>query len=468
MREPLYATSQVRLYLGEVREVLREMDEGSVHCVVTSPPYWNLRDYGTATWAGGDAECDHVAGMARQDTNRETPGGRGGSFRGGEIQYRANCGKCGAERQDSQLGLEDTPDEFIDAMVDVFREVRRVLRDDGTLWLNIGDTWATRPYGEKHSYDPAYNGRNRGQVIRKPKSGPPPGIKAKDMVGIPWMLAFALRADGWYLRQDIIWHKMNVNPESIKDRCTKSHEYLFLLTKKPTYFYDSDAIREPASVNTHARASAQGIRAFNAKRAGAPDRDQEALELPGVSPKAAAAGFGTRANESFSAATVGPVDDRNKRDVWSIASAGFSEAHFATFPPDLVKPCIAAGTSEGGVCMECGAPLERVVEIVDAAGRLGSSFNDHVGDLARGMRGTPPAKDAPIRRTVGWKITCACPDLRVTVATVLDPFIGSGTTAMVAASMGRYGVGIDLNPEYLEMASRRCAQLGLFTEGGVQ
>src|SRR6266542_4119594 len=231
--------------VGDVRDVLRTMEPESVQCVVTSPPYWGLRDYGTAKWEGGDPACEH----SRQFIPRrpEDPGIRRSTLGGGKgtttIQataraYRHACSNCGAVRQDQQIGLEATPEEYVAVMVDVFREIRRVLRKDGTAWLNMGDSYgsgtrASRDYSKttKHGYwnNPAIDKRI--------------GSPAKQLLGTPWRVAFALQADGWYLRSDIIWAKPNPMPESVRDRPTKAHEYLFLLTKSERYFYDADAVR---------------------------------------------------------------------------------------------------------------------------------------------------------------------------------------------------------------------------------
>ncbi len=336
--KPYYADGQATFYQGDVIERLREMPENSVHTCVTSPPYWGLRDYGV----------------------------------------------------DGQLGLEATPEAFIETMVGVFREVRRVLRDDGTCWINIGDSYAGYHGNKNATYDAAPS--NKGGYFENQRKTlvNHNGIKNKDLVGIPWMLAFALRADGWYLRQDIIWAKPNPMPESVTDRCTKAHEYLFLLTKSARYFYDQEAIREAASYNTHARRA----RAHEGHQT-MPTAERNGIRPAGVGPKGAKAGSGIRYNESFSAAVADVVDARNKRSVWTIATEAYPEAHFATFPTALVKPCILAGCPEGG--------------------------------------------------------------------TVLDPFLGSGTTAYVAKSLGRHAVGIDLNPEYLALAVNRCRQLALLS-----
>lgn len=237
----------IRILRGDCRDVLRTLPDESVHCVVTSPPYWGLRDYGTAKWESGDPGCDHVAGMARQDTQRETPEGHGGSFRGGEIQFRTLCNKCGARRIDSQIGLEATPAEFIEQMVAVFRQVRRVLRSDGVCFINMGDSYFGGGRGGNPEDSPyRKQATNAGSLIDPPKWSQAAsfGLKPKDLCGMPWRLAFALQADGWWLRQDIIWSKKNCMPESVIDRCCKSHEYLFLLTKSARYYFDNIAIAE--------------------------------------------------------------------------------------------------------------------------------------------------------------------------------------------------------------------------------
>ena len=299
-----------QILLGDAAEQLRTLDAESAHCCVTSPPYFNLRDY-------------------------ESPG---------------------------QIGRESTPEEYISRLAEVFREVRRILRPDGTLWLNIGDSYASG--GQKI---PA---RAMDQCPEMPA-----GLKLKDLIGIPWMLAFALRDDGWYLRQDIIWHKPNAMPESVRDRCTKSHEYIFLLSKSARYYYDAAAIREKAQESSRARYNSP----FNCGKKDIAGRGRGACDTPGMKKYT---GF------------------RNKRSVWSLPTACFKGAHFAVFPEKLVEPCILAGCPEGG--------------------------------------------------------------------TVLDPFAGSGTTGVVAKRLGRNFTGIELNPEYREIALERihatqpeCEQLQL-------
>jgi DNA modification methylase len=271
----------IRILTGDCLEVLRSLPDASVNCVVTSPPYYGLRDYG----------CE------------------------------------------GQIGLEETPEAYVAKMVEVFREVRRVLADDGTLWLNIGDSYAGggnyrgTNSEETLSAKQRSNGGARGvsQLLGAKNT---PGCKPKDLIGIPWMLAFALRADGWYLRQDIIWHKPNPMPESVRDRCTKSHEYVFLLAKSSRYFYDAEAIAEPGEFC----GQQLGIVRSKKVRAEAMGRKPSGNEVPGVDATA--------------------PDTRNKRSVWSITTQPFSEAHFATMAPELAETCIKAGCPKGGTVLD--------------------------------------------------------------------------------------------------------------------
>ena len=317
---------------GDCIEGMRRLEGQSVNCVVTSPPYFGLRDYG----------------------------------------------------HDEQIGLEASPDAFVAKLVDVFREVRRVLRDDGTVWLNLGDSYAGS-WGNAGGHNRG-NGTQReitvGSVVKDQaeRNGdfvPPAangyaelGIKKKDLIGIPWRVAFALQADGWYLRQDIIWHKPNPMPESVRDRCTKAHEYIFLLSKSQKYYYDHDAIKEPAVGGT---SKGNGSRLA-----------EQAIKRTGniISGGTAKSTLGTSADEA-----------RNRRSVWTVTTKPYKGAHFATFPPDLIRPCILAGCPKDG--------------------------------------------------------------------TVLDPFGGSGTTALVALEEGRKAVLCELNTDYIALAHKRLEGLQL-------
>ena len=326
----------VRILTGDCRDLLKSLPDESVHCVVTSPPYWGLRDYGTAKWEGGDQNCDHLNGRPgswRADGIVENVSQRN---RDGAGAYSGDCRKCGAVRVDSQLGLEQSPDAYVAQMVAVFRDVWRVLRKDGTLWLNLGDSYSTHAAGkisdpmlkstlagvrtqEVANESSRANGRYRKTDL----------LPEKNLIGIPWRVAFALQADGWYLRQDIIWAKPNPMPESVTDRCTKAHEYIFLLSKSERYYYDQQAIAEPSINAGETRVTTDG-------------------------------GFGRSAiglnikptGNAISGSVVTIAETRNKRSVWTIATEPFSEAHFATFPTELIKPCILAGCPVDGTVLD--------------------------------------------------------------------------------------------------------------------
>lgn len=319
------------IYQGDAFTVLKTLPDQCVQTCVTSPPYWGLRDYGV----------------------------------------------------DGQIGLEETPQAFTEIMVGLFQEVRRVLRNDGTLWLNLGDSYAS--------------GNNSSSVVQSLKKGKPSGaanvlqkeycpsrkskmlgesgLKSKDMVGIPWRVALALQADGWYLRQDIIWHKPNPLPESVRDRCTKAHEYIFLLSKSERYYFDAGSIKEP--LKTDPQSIKRKIEQAQRARRHEKIADAHVMTLDRMV-----------ANSKAYAPTA-----RNKRSVWTVGTKPYTGGHFATFPPDLIRPCILAG-----------APTQH---------------------------------------------------------TVLDPFLGSGTTAMVAKELNRHYLGIELNPDYIELAKQR---LGIATQ----
>lgn len=328
----------IRIHQGDCLDVLRTLPSESVNCCVTSPPYFGLRDYG----------------------------------------------------HDGQIGLEGTPDEFVEKLVAVFREVKRVLRDDGTLWLNLGDSYAS--YRDGKATPDTARGDSKGTQVPKGSarnrmsstfSGT--GIKHKDLIGIPWRVAFALQADGWYLRQDIIWSKPNPMPESVKDRCTKAHEYIFMLTKSKNYYYDNEAIKEDAIYVGTSGQDASGYK--DAKKFNGKHSDKQR----GHSRRHA--GFNERWDKMSKEQQCS--EKRNKRSVWEVATRPFAGAHFATFPPDLIEPCILAGCPVGGI--------------------------------------------------------------------VLDPFMGSGTTALVSDRLQRSSWGIELNADYIEIARKRIAnEQGMF------
>jgi DNA modification methylase len=323
-------------------------------------------------------------------------------------------------------------------MVAVFREVRRVLRGDGTLWLNLGDSYAGGGgYSPESPSNQPEAARARGAPgaqlsgARIKGTRTPAALKPKDLCGIPWRVAFALQADGWYLRSDIIWHKPNPMPESVTDRPTKAHEYLLLFAKNAKYFYDAEAIREKNTEGTITRAASPAASYSGTKsegRTGKPVWQTEIL-----------------------------TNGRNKRSVWTVTTKPYPGAHFAVFPPDLIEPCILAGTSNEGCCPECGAPWRRVVAKKREPTRPGLT-NKYEGDGShrRGDSGRDK-RVCTTTETLGWKRSCKCgvehgePPYSPVPCTVLDPFMGSGTTAEVAKYNGRHAIGVELNAEYIEM-----------------
>lgn len=333
--------SEATILCGDALAVLRTLPSESVHCCVTSPPYWGLRDYGTARWGGGDAGCSHEPPQEwteqKFNAHHALDGSTGTQSAAAKCRWYnedGSCPACGARRIDDQIGLERTPEEYIGRLVEVFREVRRVLRGDGTLWLNLGDSYASSPPGNSTtgvSAKSTLHGVNDASAAYREtleaghaqkRNTIVGGLKPKDLVGIPWRVALALQADGWWLRQDIIWSKPNPMPESVTDRCTKSHEYVFLLSKSGRYNYDADAVKE------------KGVseRSGNLSRKDATGRGCPASGVDGNVPWSGA--------------------DRNRRDVWTIPTQPFPEAHFAVMPEALARTCILAGCPAGGVVLD--------------------------------------------------------------------------------------------------------------------
>jgi DNA modification methylase len=446
---------------GDALTQLKELPGESVDCCITSPPYFGLRDYGV----------------------------------------------------EGQIGLEESPEAYVSKLVEVFREVRRVLKKEGTLWLNLGDSYSrdlakggSGPNG-KHDFIPDYGNARKimseskgssdggvGRADRAPVRNGGDGLKPKDLIGIPWTVAFALRADGWYLRQDIIWSKNNCMPESVTDRCTKSHEYLFLFAKSQRYYFDSEAIKEPSVTNDPRR----------------PYTSKGAWEMDGRAPEQIHSGE-RRAGNDFS--------KRNKRSVWQVNTVPYREAHFATFPEKLIEPCILAGTSEKGYCPACGKAWIRQVEKsratyqktddptintgrkgmnryregesdkyvlaipqseladmlkkaamgkeAETEARFGSKWAHWIRTDSSGARVPTFADAKEIYELLGveipfdgepgdWLPSCSC-SCDPVPAVVLDPFFGAGTTGLVAKKLGRRFIGIELNEAYIGMAQKRVA-----------
>jgi DNA modification methylase len=324
---PLYANLSMTIYLlnSDARNI--PLADQSVQCVVTSPPYWGLRDYGTATWQGGDEACDHKPGNVSRVGRTTLQGGK--STAGHQQEgYKNTCEKCGAVRVDKQIGLEKTPQEYVASIVSIMREVWRVLRDDGVLWLNLGDSYHQGNKGNSGKIRPGdKQGTNRGSLDTRRGASLGPnrttkleGIKPKDLVGIPWRVAFALQDEGWYLRSDVIWSKPNVMPESVLDRPTKAHEYIFLLAKSSRYYYNAQAIAEPVEC----------------------DR----MRGPALHPDQ----ISTNGNSGLARRPI--AETRNKRSVWEVTTTAYSGAHFATFPPVLVEPMILAGSRPGDIVLD--------------------------------------------------------------------------------------------------------------------
>jgi DNA modification methylase len=460
---PVYEDAGVRLFCGDALSVLRSMPDESVQCVVTSPPYFGLRDYSSPpTIWGGNEDCEHewveqitpaANGLVNNDMQGETLSETSATRKPRRSDF---CSKCNAWK--GSLGLEPSPQLFVRNLVLIFREIRRVLKKDGSLWLNLGDSYAGSGRGRDAdgTWNPGKGGTkqetNKGAIIGRVvneksfhksliENGhtgnawvkPPAGYKQKDLMGIPWRVAFALQDDGWWLRQDIIWSKPNPMPESVTDRCTKAHEYIFLLTKSRKYYFNQDAIREPLKDASIARLNPdldaqEGSDRVPGKTNGnmkavvfggtnrCPDTRLQSgkegkpryknLEANGQKnhsfhesreegkewkPKGRDRSNGNRNGEGASTLDTAESLSANKKSVWTVTTQPFKDAHFATFPPKLIEPMILAGSREGD--------------------------------------------------------------------TVLDPFNGAGTTGLVSLRHRRNYVGIEINPEYIEMTKRRLAEL---------
>ena len=428
-----------KIYQGDCLELAKTLPDQSVHCIVTSPPYYGLRSYETAEWNGGDPECEHVADakatkvFGNPEFNENRPSRAKTKLPG--YHYESVCGKCGATKTDMQIGNEPTLQEYIDRLVELFRELRRVLHDSGTLWLNLGDSYAgsggAGAWSKRKAGFQEYAGPRGDNANRFPEST---GLKPKDLIGVPWRVAFALQDDGWWLRSDIIWHK-NGMPESTKDRVTRAHEYIFMLTKSPRYYFDYLAIMEPAKESS--------LQRYENGWNGTTDDGSGGARSGSTYQQMAITGLPI--GELMTSTKMA-----RKRDVWRVNTAGYKGAHFAVYPPKLIEPCIMAGASEYGVCGACGAPWERTVN------RDALKHNKYEGQKQkeRNMGVQSGGTDFVRYATTGWEPTCDC-DSEVVPAVVLDPFGGSGTTGMVARGLGRDYILFELSQKYIELARER-------------
>jgi DNA modification methylase len=331
--------NRLQILTGDCRDILPTLEAGSVQCCVTSPPYWGLRDYGTAQWEGGDPTCDHTGTARRCD--KEGRNDKQSTQKGSSSDRVSwDCLVCGARRIDSQLGLEATPEEYIAKMVAVFREVWRVLRDDGTLWLNVGDSYASDTKGSGGNGEKSglmKDGRSeigrssKISAVERQHHAPVKlnhSLKPKDLCMMPARLAMALQADGWYLRSEIVWAKPNPMPESVTDRPTKAHEMIYLLAKQERYFYDANAIREP-------------------------NQNNGAIDAGYLTDWSLRPNNGATDGKGLGGYRMGSVENgRNKRSVWTIATQPYAEAHFATFPEEIPKLCILAGSKPGDTILD--------------------------------------------------------------------------------------------------------------------
>ena len=571
---PFWSNGVSELHHADAREI--PLPDGSVHCVVTSPPYYGLRDYGLAGWRGGDAACDHERRESIADAayNAANPLPGGWRQNKGELPPVGVCGRCGAQQEEAGIGIEPTLAEHLEGIVAVFRELRRVLREDGTVFLNYGDAYAGGGRGEgDYRVDKGKQGTNAGTMGLPRESGS--GLAAKQLMGLPWRVAFALQDDGWILRSAIVWSKPNPMPESVRDRPTSAHEMIFLLSKSnspvywthrdgpgtrtrpeadyrwidaateteyseeplevtdelipcppcrgvgeiveesgqvdmfegvPTlispclrclscskcedaeehvgqvhrwrrinlwtshdYFYDAEAIR------TAAKDPQDDLRRIGQQANGnksEPNAMQNGLRVREYTKGKGYREDGRRDDGRLNGARHAGFEEwdswtkeeqqaggANARNVWEIATQPRSDAHFATFPDELPRRCILAGTSHHGVCSQCGSPWERTI-VKAASGRVRDRAKAGLGMIySRESHAKSAVASADFRegvryKTLGWAPTCDCGADPVP-ATVLDPFVGSGTTVEVAQRLGRHGVGLDLNAKYLEIAKKR-------------
>lgn len=508
-----------RILEGHWLDAAKSLPDRSVHCAITSPPYYQLRSYKTEPqiW-DGDPLCEHRWGGLIPGSNRGGSGTPTDKNNRGEDYARAlprgrECSACSAWR--GELGQEPTPADFVRHLVQIFGEVKRVLRDDGLLWVNLGDSYfGDSPIRDSsagafsQSWNPADSAGNGGSRRSAARQG---DIKPQDLIGVPWTFALAMRADGWYLRRDIIWAKRNSMPESVQGvrwekhrikltghqrkvgysnstegrpqsdsaewsecpgckkcdvngglilrhgagRCTSSFEYIFMFSKTMDYWYDSIAVQEPCE------SGPSDIKKMVEKK------DRIGGRAKSLEDKLNAANSTTHIGNKRG---VGDPAGRNRRSVWTLVGSASNDDHYAAFPIDVPAIPIMASTSEYGHCAECGAGYARIVQKITADGR-GSGNKERViaANGERDRLNTHMGSGIPWQpedtRTLGWKRTCGCETNEIVPATVLDPFLGRGTSGIAAIRLGRNFVGCELNPKYAAMARKNISnEAPLFTK----
>lgn len=473
MFSPYFDDGQVALWQGHVLDVLRELPAESVQCVVTSPPYWSLRAYGTApqVW-GGDAEHAHTWGEtehSRQELRRgvnlaaSVHSTRGGAKKIAEVGYiekdSTHC-PCGAWK--GELGHEPTPQMFVAHLVQVFAEVKRVLKPDGCLFVNLGDSYSGSGKGPSSANGLSKQHTNMGSLI-----GSTPvieGTKAKSLVLIPERFALAMADDGWYVRSRIAWCKRAPMPESVRDRPTGAWEHIWLFSKNARYFWDSEAVREelqPKTLTHRGGGNMAGKNGNQDEGGMVASGNWGAVDKPRI-PNEAGRNMWNYWEIEDDGEPQAPANP-----YWKLSPDPEPLAHFATFPREIPRRCIAAATSERGECPQCGKSWVRIVE--RSGGTTGRSWHNHENDLARGQRGGDSAAGLKTYRRddKGWAPQCDH-GLEPVPSTILDPFVGSGTTTMVARSMFRRSIGIDLSEDYLRtIAVRKNAQMAMMPERDV-
>jgi DNA modification methylase len=428
IEELISGKRRYQLLQGNCLSLLRSLPDNIIQCCITSPPYWGLRSYGTAPqiW-GGAADCQHdwaqtAPRRLRTEKDVKNPNTIQKNNVGANhaLDFTETCKKCAA--WNGELGHESTPEHFVANLTDIFREVRRVLRPDGVCWINIADS---------------YHSSSRKRVpggATKPQDEPL-AYRGKNMALVPQKLAISLQEDGWFVRSEVIWHKLSCMPESASDRCTRTHEQIWMVTKQPYYFYDQDAIREP--------------------------HKEESVRRLTYSLESAIERSGGHLNKTQDPGKFCHPAGANKRDVWTLSHTQFEGEHYAGFPLDLPKLCILASTSEKGRCADCGTPYKRMTErnslerfdLDESDPRYRPARYDSKYDAIRTKEGNGQRFTEVI--SLGFAKSCKCQTEEVLPCIVLDPFSGSGTTGLVGLQLGRSYLGLELNEAYIKMTEQR-------------